>query len=788
MDFTRSLARVAAIVRRVIRIRTGRSWRHHPANASELRALTAPEARDYTGERLLDVVGIEIDGVDVAAGIGEAPVVEALGELAAAILRVGQGEPAAQATVGPGPTELVLEPRGAEVQLSLVTLLRPARVLAQGLLVDASRLRAAALAAAQALLMDLLELGPALEGAPLVKRLSRSCAALARAGRRSAIEWPPRSVQQPGFVARGGRAPLSCEVQVPAVAAARLAARALCPWSPLAPLLGPGAVSLRFGKQPALRAEGPPWLLLRELLVQAGELIHAWEAGEPACTLRLGAHELRCDLSTDELRAGGWKHAAQASPARLAEAIAQAAKAFAARSLALGPGPAVGTEEPLAELATAASELLAHCKDLRSGALHRAPEAVRAPPSRAAPVRAPTAGLQGRLRRLRYQTAAQLEVGALAGGQSSGVPPGLPADGLLALPHGPGMPGASLLLQGAAGLQCVDLATGARLWHLAGADASSVCVSGAGDLFVTQGDALLRLDPTSGVARWKRVTKLGAPALAAVPGGCARALEGGVAFIRDAGTLAFRSKLPERPLQLLAAEGGLLVAALPSSLLTAFELPAGGELWRRRLGVRVGPIRGAGPLLLCVRQDLRSTRALCAIDAATGEPRWERPLPPGGPSQPGPVVLTAEHAWTLAGGGVCGVDLATGGLRFQARLPWGPSGELLALDEPGKPSALLAAGPGGALQRLDARGAPVWSHPAEGTLPPLPPQHVGLVLLSAGAGAAVLDAATGALLARPVAAGTQVDGAALLPDLSLALHLREGALVSLRLSLYLSVV
>jgi hypothetical protein len=62
------------------------------------------------------------------------------------------------------------------------------------------------------------------------------------------------------------------------------------------------------------------------------------------------------------------------------------------------------------------------------------------------------------------------------------------------------------------------------------------------------------------------------------------------------------------------------------------------------------------------------------------------------------------------------------------------------------------------------------------------------VLLSAGAGAAVLDAATGALLARPVAAEVQVDGAALLPDLSLALHLGAGALLSLRLALHLSVV
>ena len=62
------------------------------------------------------------------------------------------------------------------------------------------------------------------------------------------------------------------------------------------------------------------------------------------------------------------------------------------------------------------------------------------------------------------------------------------------------------------------------------------------------------------------------------------------------------------------------------------------------------------------------------------------------------------------------------------------------------------------------------------------------MLLSAGAGATVLDAATGALLARPVSSEIEVDGAALLPDLSLALHLRGGTLLSLRLALHLSVV
>ena len=80
------------------------------------------------------MVGIEIDGVDIAAGVGEAQVLVAVAELAEALVRLATGLPAAQATVGPGPTEVLLESRGSDVLLSLVRLAKPAKVLAAGLL------------------------------------------------------------------------------------------------------------------------------------------------------------------------------------------------------------------------------------------------------------------------------------------------------------------------------------------------------------------------------------------------------------------------------------------------------------------------------------------------------------------------------------------------------------------------------------------------------------------------------------------------------------------------------
>jgi len=158
----------------VIRIRPGRSWRLNPAYVGELRSLSGPRAKGFTGEGVLDVLGIEVDGVDIAAGVGEGRVLQAVDELAQALIRIAEGEPAAQATIGPGPTELVLESRGQDLLLTLLTLSPPARVLASGLLVDAQKMRAATLHATRGLLLDLLAISPALSGAPLARRLPAS--------------------------------------------------------------------------------------------------------------------------------------------------------------------------------------------------------------------------------------------------------------------------------------------------------------------------------------------------------------------------------------------------------------------------------------------------------------------------------------------------------------------------------------------------------------------------------------------------------------------------------------
>src|SRR5438093_2148129 len=202
----------------MIRIRPGRSWRLNPGYLRDLRALSAPKARGFAGGGSLDVVGIEVDGVDIAAGVGEAEVLVAVDELLAALRQLANGSPAAQATVGRGPTELVLEARGPDVLLSLLTLAPPARMLASGLLLDFARLWSASAAAARSLAADLVRISPALVHSPILRRL-RGAARQPGSSRARAGRWP--QTEGRSFVARSGRGAVRCEVQVPAPAAAR---------------------------------------------------------------------------------------------------------------------------------------------------------------------------------------------------------------------------------------------------------------------------------------------------------------------------------------------------------------------------------------------------------------------------------------------------------------------------------------------------------------------------------------------------------------------------------------
>lgn len=106
----------------MVRIVPGASWKLNPDYLSTLRAATE-RPRRFSADAVLDVLGIEIDGVNVTAGLSEAAIFPVVDALAALVLRLCRSPSAAgQVSLADGATELVLGRRGAKASLALVSL------------------------------------------------------------------------------------------------------------------------------------------------------------------------------------------------------------------------------------------------------------------------------------------------------------------------------------------------------------------------------------------------------------------------------------------------------------------------------------------------------------------------------------------------------------------------------------------------------------------------------------------------------------------------------------------
>src|SRR5512138_3795864 len=176
----------------MIRIRTGTSWRHDPRLRAALRR-TAPGSRAAAARAVVDALALEVDGIDLAAGRAEGPLLPALEALLRAVARVVAGAPHATAALPDGELEIVIRRRGASALLTVVALTRPSRVLASEVEVDVEDLAAAALDASATFCRELAEVIPA-----DADRESRRLRAAARDLRR-AESTPPR---RPGTARR----------------------------------------------------------------------------------------------------------------------------------------------------------------------------------------------------------------------------------------------------------------------------------------------------------------------------------------------------------------------------------------------------------------------------------------------------------------------------------------------------------------------------------------------------------------------------------------------------------
>jgi len=750
----------------VIHIRIGEGWKEDPRVRRALRSAGDASARGEAVREIVDAVAIEVDGVDIAAGRAEGPVLGATEALVRGVARLVAGGSHASVPFQDGAVELIIRRQGGSALLSLVTLTRPARVLARDVEVDLEALAGAAREAADSLCRDLAMAEPLSAGAPALRRLLREASRLAAA---------PVPAPGPALPARARPHRPRRRRGAPACAFELRDDDGLVhgyrgPGPDLGSLLAPGRVTLRGANGGEIfSAPGVPFLLFRDLSAAAGRLTAAVQAGETlvASSLALSGRRatlrLEADLRRGVLSVDGGAPAA-CPPLLLARALLEAALDFCGVVVARNPRQAGNGY--VAELRSEAAERLAHLREILAGDLVGAPS--RAVRPRRAP-RVPRAPLgPGRVKRVAFRRALVEEVGAPAGDglfRAGGLTVACGASASLGI--GPGAP--------------------APRWRGPGAAWAALV---GGDLLLAAGSRLSCLDAATGRRRWARpfAALRGAPARFAVPlcGGLAALGLGGAVVAVDLGTgrPAWRFDPPAAGASLAVGFGALLVLAADTAV--AYGLDAGGRVsWRHRLPgpPAAAPEPSGDSCLLLCRTDRGGS--LVVLDPATGRRRWEAPLDfaPAGP--PVPFAGLVAVAGTVAGDAVVAA-VGPGGAPAWTIAPSLGAGPLALAP---LSSGLVAKSAGGACAAFDRTGVPIWlfareaAHPPPGNLQPIPIRGVVLV---PSEHVDALDASSGARLGAAAA----VTPARLLVDSDLSLYALDGDgfLTVLRLGTHLSVV
>lgn len=693
----------------MVRVRIGSSWRQDPRVRAAL-ARGGPAA-DRAAAQAVDAVGLEVDGVDVAAGRAEGALVASVSDLGEALLRLLAGHPRAHVHFSDGGLELVLSRRGASALATVVSLARPARVLARDVEVELAELAEAVAEAAGGLAEQLAGLRPD-AGEPSPARALRELAARLAA----ASPAPPAEPSSPSL---GPAAAPSRRAGAPTCAFelrddAGLIASYRGPGADLGSLLVPGRVVLRAADGRELVAlPGPPFLVLRDLADFAGRLVDAVRRGEEAVEVELAGPgreaviRLAADLREGTVaREGG--RPLPGPPLLLARALLEAALdlcgAVAARNAAQADNPW------LSELRVGAGERLAHLLELAAGdAPAREPTPLRAPRASRLP-RAPLG--PGRVRRTVFRRAFEADVGPPAG------------FGLARVKD-------LLVAAGEAAVLGLDPASGAERWRRPGA---SLAAASPGALILVGGGALAAVDPATGRERWARAVA-GLPSvpqgIVRLHAGLALALAPGAAAALDpsTGEQAWTFAPPAAHALRAVAAGSLAVIATDAGFLYGLDAGTGRLAWRLRLP---GPPASA-PLrwgeLCCVACATPLGGSLVALDAATGRRRFEAPL------DAAPTGAPVPFAGLLAVPGLVAGDPVVAAVDPSGRLVWEDAPPLGAgpVTAAALPSGLLAAAGHGACVALDRAGGTRWSrapadeHPTAAHAAPVVARGVALV-------------------------------------------------------------
>ena len=740
----------------MVRIRIGEGWASDPEVRAGLRSASL-EPRRAAIRAIVDVVAVEVEGVDIAAGRTEGPVAEGVLGMLKAIDRLAAGEEHASVPFEDGAVELLLRRRGGAALLSVATLSRPARLLAHDVEVDLPRLAEAARAAATAFCDRVAEIAPTARALPELRRLLRAAARTpALAGQVPDAPQATRSRRT-----RRPRRDVACSFEIHDDAGRLSTWRG--PGADLNSLLVRGRVSFR---SPAgdefLSVAGAPYLTFRDLCGAAARM-----AAAPGAPIAFDLARPGRSATSRVTVADGAISVEGADPVRcgsleLAQAILEGTADFCAVVRRRAPGQARNTL--LSDLARSAEATLAQVIEAREGdRIFAARRRVRARRERRTSHR-PLG--EGSLRRVSFRSLAATDVGPAAG------------EGLF-------LRGDVLIACGRERTLAVDAHRGTVLWTAPGA------VQAAADgraLVLLRGEALEARDVGTGSVLWTCPVPReagGRTTLSLAAGGRLLVASGPSIWAIDAsrGDGAWTFASPGAARLSLLSLGPLLVVASDAGMVHALDA-AGRVAWRLRgAGPLAAPLAGSGRS--CLFSFLTPTGAtLAAVDPATGERLFEASLDfiPAGP----PLRFAGRIAIS---GSVAG-DAVVAALEEDGSPAWAEPSPIAGAPSLAPSSAgLLAKGPDGTCCALDRDGRTLWVRScagrpdSPGNLAPVAAR--GIVLVSAEE-VELLDASSGALVGRVPAhapARLVVDG-----DLTTWALDADGLLTGARVRGHLSVV
>lgn len=184
-----------------MRIRLGESWKHNPAWLRALKALGDGRSKGFSPRDIVDVLCIEVDGVDLAQGRAEASLLDAMAALLRAARAAAVSDGLHSVPLSHASFELHLKRDGTSLQVSLWSTETNTAVVSEVAVEPVAFLRAVQ-TATRNFIDDLVTIHPALASQRLVKELILELDA--RPSRRRRVATPAsrrhtRTAGEPAF-------------------------------------------------------------------------------------------------------------------------------------------------------------------------------------------------------------------------------------------------------------------------------------------------------------------------------------------------------------------------------------------------------------------------------------------------------------------------------------------------------------------------------------------------------------------------------------------------------------